>query len=60
MKWLKLEEIKAHIQENLKYKDPQKETLIFYQELCKAMIKIKILQDLDHQNLKKNDKIKLL
>jgi hypothetical protein len=24
------------------------------------MIKIKILQDLDHQNLKKNDKIKLL
>jgi len=60
MKWLELEEIKAHIQENLNFKDPRKETLIFYQELCKAMIKIKILQDLDHQNHKKNEEIKLL
>ena len=55
MKWQKLEEAKAHILGNLKSKDLQKEIPIFCLELCKAMIKTKILQDLDRQNLKKND-----
>lgn len=54
MKWLKLE-AKVHFLENLNFKDLQKEILMFYQEPCKAMIKVKIQQDLDRQNHKKND-----
>lgn len=57
MKWQKSEEAKAQIQENLRPKDLLKEQQMYYLELYRAMIKVKIQLDLDLLKFKENDNL---
>lgn len=57
MIWQKSEEVKVQILENRKHKALQKEQQMYYQELYRAMIKVKILLDLDLLKFKEDENL---